>query len=51
MTCGAGDFFEGADLLSSIGIVGSHAYSLLSVHTVNRYGSEVKLVKLRNPWG
>mmetsp|Transcript_32004 Transcript_32004/g.28994 ORF Transcript_32004/g.28994 Transcript_32004/m.28994 type:complete len:130 (+) Transcript_32004:647-1036(+) len=34
MTCGAGDFFEGADLLSSIGLVGSHAYSLLAAFPV-----------------
>jgi len=30
-----------------IGIIGGHAYSLISVH---RYG-DIKLVKLRNPWG
>lgn len=34
MTCGAGDYFEGADLLSSIGLVGSHAYSLLAAFDV-----------------
>jgi len=52
MTAGAGDFFEGADLLSSIGLVGSHAYSLLSVAEVkDKYGKNVRLVRLRNPWG
>jgi calpain-15 len=52
MTAGAGDFFEGADLLDSCGLVGSHAYSLLSVHdVVDKEGVEHKLVKLRNPWG
>jgi calpain-15 len=52
MTCGAGDLMEGADLMSSIGLVGSHAYSLLSaVEIKDKSGQLVKLVKLRNPWG
>jgi hypothetical protein len=52
MTCGSGDFFEGADLMSSVGLVGSHAYSLLAAMTIrDKYGRDVRLVKLRNPWG
>jgi len=52
MTCGSGDFFTGADLMSSVGLVGSHAYSLLAALTVkDRYGRDVRLVQLRNPWG
>jgi hypothetical protein len=52
MTCGSGDFFSGADLMTSVGLVGSHAYSLLAALTVkDRYGRDVRLVKLRNPWG
>ena len=33
------------------GIVTGHAYSLISVHRLNYKGSELKLIKLRNPWG
>lgn len=52
MTAGSGDFFEGADLMSSVGLVGSHAYSLLSaVEIKDKYGATVKLIQLRNPWG
>jgi len=52
MTCGAGDFFEGSDLLDSSGLVGSHAYSLLSALEVKtKDGKTIQLVKLRNPWG
>jgi len=52
MTCGSGDYYQGADLMGSAGLVGSHAYSLLSAVTVkDRYGRDVRLVKLRNPWG
>jgi len=52
MTCGSGDFFEGADLMGSAGLVGSHAYALLAATTIrDKYGRDVRLVKLRNPWG
>ena len=53
MTCGAGDLSSGQDLLSSCGLVGSHAYSLISaVELYDRmHDRTVKLVKLRNPWG
>ena len=33
------------------GIVQGHAYSLLSVHEINAYGRNWRLVKMRNPWG
>lgn len=37
------------------GLVQGHAYSLLDVHTVTKddfdTAKEIRLVKLRNPWG
>ena len=33
------------------GIIGAHAYSLISAHEFSHNGKEIKLVKLRNPWG
>lgn len=37
--------------LEEVGLAEGHAYSLLAAHTINFQGREVKLVKLRNPWG
>jgi len=37
--------------LNDIGIVGGHAYSLLAGYEINYKGVDIKLVKLRNPWG
>lgn len=37
--------------LSDLGIVGGHAYALLSVHEFDYEDKTVKLVRLRNPWG
>ena len=51
MTAGSGDFMGGSDLLASSGLVGSHAYSLLSAVDIMTDNGEVRLVKLRNPWG
>jgi len=54
MTCGADDFGGDGhdDLDEDIGIVASHAYSLLAAHEVKtRYGQMERLVELRNPWG
>ena len=33
------------------GLYPGHAYSLLSVHSIEHCGKTVQLVKLRNPWG
>ncbi|KAM8742349.1 calpain-1 catalytic subunit-like [Acanthopagrus schlegelii] len=33
------------------GLVDAHAYSVTAVTKVNYYGSEVKLVRVMNPWG
>jgi calpain-15 len=52
MTCGAGDLMEGQDILSTTGLVGSHAYSLLSAMEVtDKSGKVIRLLKIRNPWG
>lgn len=32
-------------------MIASHAYSLISACIINKDGNEIKLVKLRNPWG
>jgi len=34
-----------------MGIVSSHAYSLLAAHEISKNGQPVRLVELRNPWG
>ena len=36
---------------SQSGVVQGHAYTLLSVDLLRFQGKEVRLVKLRNPWG
>ena len=33
------------------GVVMGHAYSVISIHEFQHKGKEVKLLKLRNPWG
>ena len=33
------------------GVISGHAYSLISIHEFNNKGKEIKLLKLRNPWG
>lgn len=65
MTAGSKDLSGGSDeFIVDIGLSGSHAYSLLSVHALvaeggsyrlaqgrERLHSKTRLVKLRNPWG
>ena len=51
MTCGSGDLADGADLLTSSGLVGSHAYTLLSAIILHTSSGPRRLVRLRNPWG
>ena len=51
MTCGSGSSVEGVNQLQKSGLVGSHAYSVLSAHNVQSHGRQIQLVKLRNPWG
>ena len=33
------------------GVISGHAYSLISIHELTHKGKEIKLLKLRNPWG
>ena len=33
------------------GVISGHAYSLISIHELQHSGREIKLLKLRNPWG
>ena len=33
------------------GVISGHAYSLISIHKVQYQGRELRLLKLRNPWG
>ena len=51
MTTGAGDQGQGADVMNSVGLIGSHAYSLISANEVQTTRGREQLVKLRNPWG
>ena len=36
---------------SSEGVISGHAYSLISIHELENQGEQVRLLKLRNPWG
>ena len=36
---------------TSEGVISGHAYSIISVHEFNLDDENVKLLKLRNPWG
>lgn len=33
------------------GVISGHAYSLISIHEIQHKGKELKLLRLRNPWG
>lgn len=39
------------EVRSSEGVISGHAYSLISIHEFQHNGEQVKLLKLRNPWG
>lgn len=53
MTAGSNDSESGSEDVAANGIVAGHAYSLLAGYEFKdpRTGSNVRLVKLRNPWG
>ena len=36
---------------SELGIISGHAYSLIDLYEIEHHGQQVKLCKLRNPWG
>ncbi|EGR31956.1 hypothetical protein IMG5_099180 [Ichthyophthirius multifiliis] len=50
MTCSSKAEINDDDL-QKMGIVKAHAYSLLSAYDLDIGGNDVKLLKLRNPWG
>jgi calpain-15 len=40
------------EITSDEGVVSGHAYSLISIHEIkDKRGQNVRLLKLRNPWG
>ena len=51
--CGlTADDVEGETTDDSLGLVYSHAYSILGgAKVTDKYGNKVNLIKLRNPWG
>ena len=53
VSCGtvAGQDGEVVVNFKAVGLQSQHAYSLLEVHQVAAYGGQVKLLKIRNPWG
>lgn len=36
---------------NSEGVISGHAYSLIEIHEIEKDGEEVRILKLRNPWG
>ena len=51
MTCGAAYFYGNLDQLTQVGLVASHAYSILAAQEIDTDKGRMRLVKLRNPWG
>jgi len=49
MVCGTEG--QGESEIENSGIAAGHAYSLLAAHEFMHRGTQVRLVKLRNPWG
>ena len=33
------------------GVISGHAYSVISIHVFEQGGEQVRLLKMRNPWG
>lgn len=51
MACGSNAVPNKWEDISSVGIVSSHAYTILSVKEIEYKGKRLRLLKLRNPWG
>ena len=52
MAASAGTTGASVDALEKLGLIGFHAYGLLKAVTIeDRFGDEVQLFQLRNPWG
>ena len=48
-TCPPGVRAEGCH--TPAGLVGGHAYTTIGTMTIQKDGNDVRLVKVRNPWG
>lgn len=52
MAASAGSNEASLEALEKLGLIGGHAYGLLAAYTIeDRFGDEIKLIQLRNPWG
>lgn len=51
MTAGTAVFESGQDALNEVGLVEGHSYTLLSACEITYKNQNIRLVKLRNPWG
>lgn len=52
MAASAGSTSASVDALEKLGLIGNHSYGMLGcVEVTDRFGDNVRLVQLRNPWG
>ena len=52
MAASAGSTSASVDALEKLGLIGNHSYGLIGCVVVqDRFGDEVRLYQLRNPWG
>lgn len=51
MAAGTSDEYLSIQQIQAVGLRPNHAYSILSIHEVKYLDKNVKLLKLRNPWG
>jgi calpain-15 len=52
MAASAGSTNASKELLENLGLIGNHSYGILDVReTLNEFEEEIKLIRLRNPWG
>lgn len=52
MAASAGTTSASAEILEDLGLVAQHSYGIIEARIIkDRFDDEVKIVKLRNPWG
>lgn len=52
MAASAGSTGASVEALEELGLIGFHAYGLIGVVEVeDRFGENIQLFQLRNPWG
>ena len=52
MACGSNSVPNKWEDISQVGIVSSHAYTIIGVFPIKtKDGRKIRLIKLRNPWG